>query len=163
MLPIITTDARAAHWTTLTVEPSTASESAMVVRGGWSGGIGWWTRSRVKRFIRWTPIVATCMLSTFFLTRLHAKTPIRDDVQHSLHSIHSLSVSGKPVPLQYFDASQHSKRLIVFGDSWSDNGQRPAVDRQAQQTEPRVGAQGQVWTDWLCAAVRSTSSRQRDS
>lgn len=37
-------------------------------------------------------------------------------------------------------ASSFGQRLVVFGDSWSDN--------------ETVELQGRVWTDWLCSMVR---------
>lgn len=53
------------------------------------------------------------------------------------------------------------RRLIIFGDSWSDNGQYP-IDPPAKELMPvRDEARGKVWTEWLCAAVfypRSHSS-----
>ena len=51
----------------------------------------------------------------------------------------------------YWDESP--RRLIVFGDSWSDNGQYP-IDPPPKDLMPvRDEARGKVWTEWLCAAV----------
>jgi HMG box factor len=53
---------------------------------------------------------------------------------------------GDIVPLaseQFRTASSFDQRLVVFGDSWSDN-----------ETEEK---QGRVWTDWLCGMVRMVS------
>ena len=45
------------------------------------------------------------------------------------------------------------RRLIIFGDSWSDNGQYP-IDPPPKELMPvRDEARGKVWTEWLCAAV----------
>ena len=45
------------------------------------------------------------------------------------------------------------RRLIVFGDSWSDNGQYP-IDPPPKELMPeRDEARGKAWTEWLCAAV----------
>lgn len=45
------------------------------------------------------------------------------------------------------------RRLIVFGDSWSDNGEYP-VDPPSKALLPsRDPAQGKVWTEWLCMDV----------
>ena len=45
------------------------------------------------------------------------------------------------------------RRLIVFGDSWSDNGRYP-IDPPPKELMPeRDEARGKVWTEWLCAAV----------
>ena len=49
---------------------------------------------------------------------------------------------GDIVPLapgQFRTAASFDQRLVVFGDSWSDN-----------ETEE---GQGRVWTDWLCGMV----------
>ncbi|KAL8952912.1 MAG: hypothetical protein Q9222_001202 [Ikaeria aurantiellina] len=51
--------------------------------------------------------------------------------------------------------SDAPRRLIVFGDSWSDNGNYP-IDSPSKQLVPvREESQGLVWTEWLCYAVRS--------
>lgn len=45
------------------------------------------------------------------------------------------------------------RRLIVFGDSWSDNVQYP-VELPAKKLVPiKEEAQGPVWTEWLCLAA----------
>jgi len=45
------------------------------------------------------------------------------------------------------------RRLIVFGDSWSDNGEYP-IDPPSKALLPsRDPAQGKVWTEWLCKGV----------
>lgn len=49
---------------------------------------------------------------------------------------------GDIVPLasvQFQTAASFDQRLVVFGDSWSDN-----------ETEE---GQGRIWTDWLCGMV----------
>lgn len=49
---------------------------------------------------------------------------------------------GDIVPLaseKFQTTSSFDQRLVVFGDSWSDNETREA--------------QGMVWTDWLCSMV----------
>ena len=45
------------------------------------------------------------------------------------------------------------RRLIVFGDSWSDNGQYPIDPPPREQAPIRDDAQGKVWTEWLCSSV----------
>lgn len=45
------------------------------------------------------------------------------------------------------------KRLIVFGDSWSDNGQYPFEPPSQGHAPHREEAQGKAWTDWLCLMV----------
>ena len=46
------------------------------------------------------------------------------------------------------------RRLIVFGDSWSDNGDYPIDPPSGKFFPSREPAQGKVWTEWLCQAVR---------
>lgn len=45
------------------------------------------------------------------------------------------------------------RRLIVFGDSWSDNGHYPVDQPLRDQIPSREEAQGKVWTEWLCSAA----------
>ena len=45
------------------------------------------------------------------------------------------------------------RRLIVFGDSWSDNGDYPIDPPLREQMPIRDDAQGKIWTDWLCSSV----------
>lgn len=48
---------------------------------------------------------------------------------------------------------QPPRRLIVFGDSWSDNGQY-LIDQPTEALLPsREEAQGRVWTEWLCLFI----------
>ena len=44
------------------------------------------------------------------------------------------------------------RRLIVFGDSWSDNGQYPIDPPPPEQIPIPDEAQGRVWTEWLCSS-----------
>lgn len=45
------------------------------------------------------------------------------------------------------------RRLIVFGDSWSDNGKYPIDSPQKRLLPVKEEVQGLVWTEWLCLAV----------
>ena len=45
------------------------------------------------------------------------------------------------------------RRLIVFGDSWSDNGQYPIDPPPREHLPIRDEEQGRVWTEWLCSSV----------
>ena len=59
--------------------------------------------------------------------------------------------SARPEVEIHWDESP--RRFIVFGDSWSDNGQYP-IDPPPKELMPeRDEARGKVWTEWLCAAV----------
>ena len=49
--------------------------------------------------------------------------------------------------------SDSPRRLIVFGDSWSDNGLYPVDPPPRDQSPTKDVAQGKVWTEWLCSAV----------
>ena len=59
--------------------------------------------------------------------------------------------TAKEVKIRWNDAP---RRVIVFGDSWSDNGHYPVDPPGQGQSSTRDAAQGKVWTEWLCAAVR---------
>ncbi|KAL8710308.1 MAG: hypothetical protein Q9220_005078 [cf. Caloplaca sp. 1 TL-2023] len=50
--------------------------------------------------------------------------------------------------------SDAPRRLIVFGDSWSDNGIYPIKPPLKQRWPEREEAQGLVWTEWLCSAIK---------
>ncbi|KAL8881059.1 MAG: hypothetical protein Q9198_001656 [Flavoplaca austrocitrina] len=50
--------------------------------------------------------------------------------------------------------SDAPRRLIVFGDSWSDNGDYPIDLPPKKWLLRREEAQGPVWTEWLCSAIK---------
>ncbi|KAL8807330.1 MAG: hypothetical protein Q9200_004722 [Gallowayella weberi] len=53
--------------------------------------------------------------------------------------------------------SDAPRRLIVFGDSWRDNGKYP-IDLPRNRLLPlKDEIQGPVWTEWLCSAVSSST------
>jgi len=66
---------------------------------------------------------------------------------------------GRLLPTVSVDTEAHThwtsspRRLIVFGDSWSDDGQYPVDPPQRDQGPRREEAQGKVWTEWLCSAA----------
>ena len=87
----------------------------------------------MRFFSRFTAIVAVCICSILYL----AYTLPSLSVKHELKNVWSKS----------------PRRLIVFGDSWSDNGQYP-IDPPTKDLLPsREDAQGKVWTEWLCQEV----------
>ena len=87
------------------------------------------------------------------------------------------SSSGSDVqailPISLADSRQRSsarfhwiegpRRLVAFGDSWSDNGQYPIDPPPEDQVFARDALQGQIWTDWLCAAVGRYTYLRRGS
>lgn len=56
--------------------------------------------------------------------------------------------------------NSNPRRLIVFGDSWSDDGQYPVDPLPRDQVPSREEAQGKVWTEWLCSAVSAYEIRR---
>ncbi|KAI4203303.1 MAG: hypothetical protein LQ350_002000 [Teloschistes chrysophthalmus] len=50
--------------------------------------------------------------------------------------------------------SDAPRRLIVFGDSWSDNGRYPIEVPPKTLVPVKEEAQGLVWTEWLCLAIK---------
>ena len=92
----------------------------------------------MRFFSRFTAIVAVCMCSVLYLAYILPGL----SVKHELKNVWSKS----------------PRRLIVFGDSWSDNGEYP-IDPPSKDLMPsREDAQGKVWTEWLCKSVCDLST-----
>ena len=68
---------------------------------------------------------------------------------------------GKQFPVLK-DAHLHwnskPRRLVVFGDSLSDDGQNPTISPLEDPRPKQHEAQRKVWTEWLCFAA----SQQHD-
>ena len=99
-----------------------------------------------------TAILATGICSivylTWFLPGLSVKTGLERFVP--TNSAKTEASAKTEVDIQW---DQSPRRLIVFGDSWSDNGQYP-IDPPPKELMPvRDEARGKVWTEWLCFAV----------
>ena len=102
-----------------------------------------------KLIVRSTSLAAFLILSLcsiLFLTRSFPGHPIKNRLERLLPGI---SVNTE-IKLHWNDSP---RRLIVFGDSWSDNGQYPINPPPREQAPTRDDAQGKIWTDWLCSSV----------
>lgn len=89
----------------------------------------------MRFFSRFTAIVAVCMCSVLYLVYMFPSFSVKNEFKNAW--------------------SKSPRRLIVFGDSWSDNGDYP-IDPPSKDLLPlRDDAQGKVWTEWLCQAVCS--------
>lgn len=90
-------------------------------------------RNPIKLLTRSHGAVAVCICSILYLAWYLPSVNVR----------HELKSAWSDAP----------RRLIVFGDSWSDNGRYP-VDSPPKKLLPvKEDAQGPVWTEWLCLAV----------
>ena len=101
-----------------------------------------------KKALRLPAIIAVSICSLLFLTwelpsgSFQATTKIEIFLQNS-----------RVGPVSSTDRDILPKRLIVFGDSWSENGDSP-IDPLSRPEQPRgVEEQGKVWTEWLCIVV----------
>ena len=102
-----------------------------------------------KLIIRSTSLAAIVVVSLCSILYLASSFPghsIRTNLEQLLPS---MSVKTA-IKLHWNDSP---RRLIVFGDSWSDNGQYPIDPPPREQVPTRDDAQGKAWTDWLCLSV----------
>ena len=107
-------------------------------------------RSWLTRSVGFIAIASVCLFSIAYLTYCLPDSSSGS----SLHAIlpHSLASNGARSPKQ-LPWSENTVRLVVFGDSWSDNGQYPVDPPPEDQLLLRDGQQGRIWTDWLCVTV----------
>ena len=87
----------------------------------------------VRLFTRSSGVVAVCICSILYLAWYLPTLSVKTELTNAW--------------------SEAPRRLIVFGDSWSDDGKYP-IDPPPRTLRPlRSEAQGQVWTEWLCLAA----------
>ena len=94
-----------------------------------------------------TVIVAVGLCSVLYLIHLLPHLAVRRSFIQSAPQVTFNTTQHKP------PAGTHPRRLIVFGDSWSDNRQYPVDPPPSQELPKWKEAQGKVWTEWLCSAV----------
>lgn len=102
-----------------------------------------------KLIIRSTSLAAVVIVSLcsiLYLKRSFPTYTVKTKLERLLPGV---SVNTE-IKLHWNDSP---RRLIVFGDSWSDNGQYPVNPPPREQTPTRDDAQGKIWTDWLCSSV----------
>ena len=93
-----------------------------------------------------TAAVLISLCSIFFLIRPFSGPSATSNLGRLLSSV-SFKTNGTP------HWNDSPRRLIVFGDSWSDNGQYPINAPSREQFAIPDDAQGRVWTNWLCSSV----------
>lgn len=106
-------------------------------------------RAPSKLIIRSTSfaaVIVVSLCSILYLARSFPGYSVKTKLEQLLPSI-SVKTQTK---LHWNDSP---RRLIVFGDSWSDNGQYPINPPPREQAPIRDDAQGKIWTDWLCSSV----------
>ena len=93
----------------------------------------------MRFFTRFSAIVGVSLCSILYLVWFLPTSSVKKELQNAW--------------------SKSPRRLIVFGDSWSDNGAYP-IDSPPKALLPlRDPAQGKVWTEWLCTAVSDWEGR----
>ncbi|KAF6230343.1 hypothetical protein HO133_004683 [Letharia lupina] len=105
-----------------------------------------------KLIIRSTSLAAVVIVSLcsiLYLKRSFSTYTVKTKLERLLPGV---SVNTE-IKLHWNDSP---RRLIVFGDSWSDNGQYPVNPPTRELTPTRDDAQGKIWTDWLCSSISCT-------
>ena len=102
-----------------------------------------------------TTIVAISLCSVLYLVWLLPRLPIRSGfIRPSL--LFSTNTTENKIP-----PNTHPRRLIVFGDSWSDDRQYHIDPPLANDIPDWKEQQGKVWTEWLCFAVNLPTRTRR--
>ena len=112
-------------------------------------------KGNARLLTRWTgltAILAISICSTVYLTWFLPGFSVKTGLERLIPTNDAKTESSAKTEVDiHWD--QSPRRLIVFGDSWSDNGQYP-VDPPPKELMPvREEARGKVWTEWLCVAV----------
>ncbi|KAL6717409.1 hypothetical protein ACLMJK_005324 [Lecanora helva] len=94
-------------------------------------------------------IITISACSIFYLTWFLPAFSVRNSLDQLL--------PAQPIPTRaQIHWNNDPRRLVVFGDSWSDNGQYP-VDPPPKNLIPDwEEARGKVWTEWLCSTISCT-------
>lgn len=90
----------------------------------------------MRFFTRFTAIVGVSLISILYLAWVLPSFSVKNELKNAW--------------------SKSPRRLIVFGDSWSDNGEYPIDPPSKELSPPKDLAQGKVWTEWLCTAISCT-------
>lgn len=97
----------------------------------------------MRFFTRFTAIVGVSLVSVSYLAWVLPTLGVKNEVRNAW--------------------SKSPRRLIVFGDSWSDNGHYPIAPPSKEMSPTIEPAQGKVWTEWLCAAVCCARLREKEA
>ena len=99
-------------------------------------------------------LLAVSVCSILYLTRSLPRATSSINVE--LEKLINSSSTQPADPIQW---GKSPNRLLVFGDSWSDDGHYPIDPPASDQTPVRDEARGRVWTEHLCAVVGNRGSR----
>lgn len=106
-------------------------------------------RILLTRFAGLTVVAVVSLCSIAYLTWFLPPSLLKSELQYFISTpLRNISTAGKGQL-----SAVLPKRLIVFGDSWSDNGQYPIDPPPRDQCPEWEQARGKVWTDWLCLEV----------
>lgn len=105
-------------------------------------------RKGFSRFAGLTAVISTGLCSLLYLIYFSPRQSLKIEVQTFLSS-----PLTKPEGKGHLQWSNRPRRLIAFGDSWSDNGHYPIDPPSADQVAIPDKARGPVWTEWLCSEV----------
>ena len=92
--------------------------------------------------------LAVCIPSSLYI----AYSLPKQSAKPNLHNILSTQ-DGENSPKPAFEWKPGPKRLVVFGDSWSDNGKHPVNAPGDDQALSKSEDQGRSWTEWFCQEV----------
>lgn len=101
-----------------------------------------------KKAVRLPAIIALSILSLMFLT-----WELPSGSFQATTKIEILLQSARVGLVSSTDRDILPKGLIVFGDSWSDNGNSPLDPPSRPEQHHGLEEQGKVWTEWLCIVV----------
>ena len=93
-----------------------------------------------------TVIIIASICSILYLTWFLPGFSVKNKLKHLLPA----ASTSEEVQAHW---NNDPRRLIVFGDSWSDNGHYPIDPPPEDQIPSWEEARGKVWTEWLCSAV----------
>lgn len=124
---------------------------AMVFGSGSSNGYKSGPSTLLTRSRGLTAIIAVGLCSIIYLTWFLPAFSVKTKLGRLFPT-----VSGDVESQTHLNSTP--RRLIVFGDSWSDNGRYPIDPPSKDQIPTREEAQGKVWTEWLCSAASGHQS-----
>ena len=104
----------------------------------------------LTRSTGFTAILAIGICSIVYLTYFLPGFSVKTQLERFIPTGSTKTEIKTEVEIHWDDSP---RRVIIFGDSWSDNRQYP-IDPPPKELMPvRDEARGKVWTEWLCAAV----------
>ena len=99
------------------------------------------------------PIIATLFFGFFGIIHLYGQQTLQ--VKHAPSSSR-FSSEHDDGAARSFLSKAGPNRLVVFGDSWSDNGEYLVEDPLFHSYRPNHVEQGPSWPEWVCKTVLSS-------